>query len=113
MLERSEQFLAGGVSSSGRLSQRPWPIFFERGAGARLYDAAVAFTERPCIRDYREHVENCDRERYADFAFSLLARGVRVASRGIWYLSTAHTAHDIEVTLEAVEGALQDTFTRR
>jgi glutamate-1-semialdehyde 2,1-aminomutase len=73
---------------------------------------AVAFTERPAVHDYREYVQYCDRERYTDLALALLARGVHVASRGIWYLSTAHAASDIEETLEAVEGALRATFAR-
>jgi glutamate-1-semialdehyde 2,1-aminomutase len=73
---------------------------------------AVAFTERPAVHDYREYVQYCDRERYTDLALALLARGVHVASRGIWYLSTVHTAADIEETLEAVEDALRLTFAR-
>ncbi len=74
---------------------------------------AVAFTDRPTIRDYREYAQHCDRERYADFAVALLARGVHVASRGIWYLSTAHTAADVEETLEALEDALRATVDDR
>lgn len=70
---------------------------------------AVAFTDRPAILDYREYAQYCDHERYKDFALALLERGVNVASRGIWYLSTAHSAADIEATLDAVEDALCTT----
>ena len=70
---------------------------------------AVAFTDRPAILDYREYVQHCDHERYEDFALALFEQGVNVAGRGIWYLSTAHTANDVEVTLEAVEYALGAT----
>ncbi len=36
--ERSRRTLAGGVASALRLLQLPWPITFERGAGAHLFD---------------------------------------------------------------------------
>jgi len=67
---------------------------------------ATAYTDRPEIRDYREFAEHCDQTKYKRLALALLERGVHVALRGIWYLSTAHTEDDIEKTLEAVEGAL-------
>ncbi len=70
---------------------------------------AVAFTDRPAVLDYREYAQYCDHERYKDFALALLERGVNVASRGIWYLSTAHSAADIEATLDVVEDALRTT----
>lgn len=70
---------------------------------------AVAFTDRPAILDYREYAQFCDHERYKDFALALFERGVNVASRGIWYLSTAHSDADIEATLVAVEDALSIT----
>lgn len=36
--QRSRRSLAGGVASSVRAGQLPWPITFERGAGAHLFD---------------------------------------------------------------------------
>jgi glutamate-1-semialdehyde aminotransferase len=30
---------------------------------------------------------------------------------GVWYISTAHTDEDIDVTLEAAEGAIQEVKT--
>ena len=36
--QRSKQSLAGGVSSHHRMSEKPVPLFFERGKGSRLYD---------------------------------------------------------------------------
>ena len=38
LYERSRRSLAGGVSSNARLSERPVPLFFDRGKGSRLYD---------------------------------------------------------------------------
>ena len=36
--ERSQRSLAGGVSSSLRRAARPYPLFYERGAGSRIWD---------------------------------------------------------------------------
>lgn len=38
LLERSKQFLAGGVSSNVRAGDKPYPLFFERGQGSKIYD---------------------------------------------------------------------------
>ncbi|MEZ4673769.1 MAG: aminotransferase class III-fold pyridoxal phosphate-dependent enzyme [Caldilineaceae bacterium] len=38
LLERSKRTLAGGVSSNVRLLSKPLPLFFERAAGAMIYD---------------------------------------------------------------------------
>lgn len=38
LLEESRKYLAGGVSTSVRKPSRPFPLFFERGEGAQLYD---------------------------------------------------------------------------
>ena len=38
LYERSKRSLAGGVSSNARLTELPFPLFFERGKGSRLYD---------------------------------------------------------------------------
>lgn len=70
----------------------------------------VAFTELPAIRDYRDYVLHCDKERYSRFVVAMLERGVRLIGRGIWYLSTAHAEEHVARTLEAVEGALQEAW---
>lgn len=38
MLERAKRSLPGGVSSGLRTSMKPHPLFFEQGAGSRLWD---------------------------------------------------------------------------
>src|SRR5205823_11247501 len=38
LYERTKRSLAGGVSSNVRYASTPVPLFFARGAGARLYD---------------------------------------------------------------------------
>src|SRR3972149_5212228 len=62
----------------------------------------LGFTSQPAILDYRSFLQ-CDQELYRQFADMLLEDGVRVLSRGMWYLSTAHTPEDIEFTVRAVE----------
>ena len=57
--------------------------------------------------DYRS-AASADRPAYADFAFALLQRGIRVLPRGTWFLSSAHQPEHIEQTLAAVEDALGD-----
>src|SRR5690606_25438835 len=39
LLARARKSLAGGVSSDVRVSMKPFPLYFERGEGALLYDA--------------------------------------------------------------------------
>jgi glutamate-1-semialdehyde aminotransferase len=33
----------------------------------------------------------------------MLDRGIRILARGLWYISTAHTAEDIAFTLDTAE----------
>jgi glutamate-1-semialdehyde 2,1-aminomutase len=63
----------------------------------------VAFMERPA-RNYRELLA-ANKELYSDFALALLDEGVLVLPDGRWYLSTAHSDEDIDVTLGAAERA--------
>jgi glutamate-1-semialdehyde 2,1-aminomutase len=72
------------------------------GAGTMFY---VTFTSLPAFRDYRESL-NQDVAAYDRFLRALADRGVRTTSRGIWFLSGAHTIEDAEFTLNAVEEAL-------
>ena len=68
----------------------------------------VSFTELPAIRDYRDFVTGCDRERYSRFSVAMLRQGVRLIERGIWYISAAHTEDHVERTLAAVDAALDE-----
>ena len=57
------------------------------------------------IRNYRDYAATdlpCQRK----FLIALQDRGVRVTSRGTWFLSTAHTDADIDATLAAAADAL-------
>jgi glutamate-1-semialdehyde 2,1-aminomutase len=64
--------------------------------------AYVAFTTREAIVDYRTWLD-ANNERYLRFASMMLDRGVRILGRGLWYISAAHTAEDIMLTLDTAE----------
>jgi len=51
------------------------------------------------IRDYRDYVRRHDAPRWAHLRRCLLEEGVRAIERGIWSISTTHTAGDIEEAL--------------
>jgi glutamate-1-semialdehyde 2,1-aminomutase len=56
-------------------------------------------------RNYRQLLL-ADGRLYDDFALALLDEGVLVLPDGRWYLSTAHTPEDIDLTLAAAERAV-------
>ena len=56
--------------------------------------------------DYRSAIK-ANRERYANFAFELLTRGIRILPRGTWFLSSAHKNTDIDKTLSTVRDVLK------
>ena len=80
---------------AGMLIQGPGSVF------------AVSFTDGKEVFDYRSHVENSDPDRYAVFVSEMMKRGIRINSRGIWFLSESHTDIDIESTLSAASEVLQ------
>ncbi len=65
----------------------------------------LGFTERSEIRDYRDTLD-FDAARYGEFCTSMLALGVRLIGRGMWYVSAAHSAEDVERSLAAADTAL-------
>ena len=56
-------------------------------------------TEGP-IRDYRDYVRRHDAARWMHLRRCLLEKGVRAIERGLWSISLAHTAPDIEEALK-------------
>jgi glutamate-1-semialdehyde 2,1-aminomutase len=51
-------------------------------------------------------LQRSDSHRYAEFARQLIQAGVWVAYRGIWYVSAAHTDHDVDETIKRVDAAI-------
>ncbi len=64
----------------------------------------LAFADRPA-RTYRDTLD-ANTAMYSDFALALLDEGVMVLPDGRWYLSTAHSEHDVDTTIAAVERAI-------
>jgi glutamate-1-semialdehyde 2,1-aminomutase len=58
------------------------------------------------IVDYRSYAQT-DLARQRRFLVALQEEGVRVTSRGTWFLSTAHTSEDVAETLAAARRALR------
>lgn len=95
-----------GLSLMGGLAER---FAGESGGGVLIQGLGpmfhLAFTDRDSIVDYRSFLD-CDMKAYRRFVELLLDEGIRVIPRGLWYLSAAHTERDVELTLQAVERAL-------
>lgn len=66
----------------------------------------TCFAKHP-IHDYTSYMRS-DQRRLSAFLLALLKSRVRPTARGTWFLSTAHTERDIQMTLEAVERALRN-----
>lgn len=65
----------------------------------------LSFAEHPA-RTYRETL-SANTALYSDFGLALLDEGILVLPDGRWYLSSAHTADDIEQTLNAIRRVVE------
>ena len=97
--DRSKQLMDGlrRAAHAARvpvLLQGPGPMFH------------MGFTSQLRVRDYRD-TTRYDRARYVRFCRAMLDRGVRLLNRGVWFVSTAHTEEDIQLTVAAAESALK------
>ncbi|MGH3120051.1 MAG: aspartate aminotransferase family protein [Streptosporangiaceae bacterium] len=83
-----------------------------RRAGGTMSVAAAGpvvnttFSPPQPIVDFRTY-QASDLDRQRSFIESLEAEGVRLTSRGTWFVSSAHTDQDIDLTLAAVDRALR------
>lgn len=77
------------------LVQGPGPMFH------------TGFTPRDAVHDYRE-VLSYDTALGAAFIRGLHDRGVRVISRGLWYISAAHTEVDIDYAVTHARDVLRE-----
>jgi len=66
----------------------------------------TTFTDQPELTNYRDYYLRCDLSRQSRFVEILMEEGVRITSRGTWFLSSAHTENDIESTAQAAAIAL-------
>jgi len=65
----------------------------------------MAFSSVTKLVNYRDCLES-DNAKYGVFAKEMLDRGVRLIGRGIWYISAAHTAADIEEAIDVAAEVL-------
>jgi glutamate-1-semialdehyde 2,1-aminomutase len=65
----------------------------------------VAFTTLPCAKDLRDTFQ-FDKAKLAEFVFGLQEEGIRILSRGTWYLSAAHTEEDIDHAVRVAQKVL-------
>ena len=86
----------------GALARRKGINLLVQGLGSVFN---TAFTPREAIVDYRSYQES-DLTVQRRFLKALQDVGVRVTSRGTWFLSAAHTDADIDFTLTATAGVL-------
>lgn len=106
-LERDEGRIYGHLFDLGQslmegiraLARKKGTDVLVQGPGPMFH---LAFTDQPVIVDYRSYLES-DQARYRKLADLLLAAGIRVLDRGLWYLCAAHEPWDIEFTLERLE----------
>ncbi|WP_163505984.1 aspartate aminotransferase family protein [Fodinicola acaciae] len=92
------QWLMAGIREAAERHDLPVLV---SGPGAVFQ---VYLTESSDVRDYRDFAA-CDRPRMARLHELLLDRGINTVPRGLWFLSTAHTAAHVEETLQAVDEA--------
>ena len=62
--------------------------------------------------DYRSWLRR-DTAAYDRFWSALQEQGIRTVPEGTWFVSAAHTAEDVQQTLNAARTALSRTFTER
>jgi glutamate-1-semialdehyde 2,1-aminomutase len=67
----------------------------------------ASFGDRGDVVDFLS-LQRLDAERYRKLAERLVDAGVWVAARGIWYVSAAHGARELDVTLERAASAFAD-----
>lgn len=66
---------------------------------------SLAFTDADRIRGHADAVQ-ADAVALRRFLGLLVAEGVRIAAKGLWFLSVAHTDDDVDRTVDAVDRAL-------
>ena len=72
----------------------------------------LGFSSIGSIKDYRGTL-TCSREKYRSFCDAMHDRGVRLIGRGLWYVSAAHTAEDIESCAQAADKTFESLANSR
>ena len=99
-MEETGMALMEGLRAAGRSAGQPLLV---QGIGPVFN---TSFIEAPAINDYRDYVTKTDASKQLRFIAHLADEGVRLTSRGTWFMSAAHTHEDVERTIRAAERAL-------
>ena len=71
-----------------------------QGLGSVFY---LSFTNLDSIKNYRDHANNVDQEKYREFSKLMLLNGIRLSQNGRGHMSSSHDISDIETTIKAAE----------
>lgn len=77
------------------LIQGPGPMFH------------TGFTDLAAVRDYRDTF-SYDKAKLGRFVAGMHDEGVRIIGRGLWYISAAHTAEDVEQAVDTARTVLKN-----
>lgn len=97
------QQLMDGLRNASRRAGHPLLI---QGPGPMFH---TGFTALDKVRDFRETF-TYDKPRYAAFVAAMQERGIRLIGRGLWYISAAHTADDIERCIATAHSVLSTQY---
>ncbi|MER8604874.1 aspartate aminotransferase family protein [Mesorhizobium sp. M1233] len=93
--------LERGLRDLLKQSQLPFHVRASPGA------VTTAFRAAPTpVTNFRSAAEGLDFRLQRAWHLALQNRGVRITPEGLWYVSAAHSANDIEITLDAARDAL-------
>ena len=81
--------LMDGLRDASRRAGKPLLV---QGPGPMFH---AGFTPLAQVRDYRDTF-TYDKPAYAAFVSAMQERGIRLIGRGLWYISAAHTADEID-----------------
>jgi glutamate-1-semialdehyde 2,1-aminomutase len=110
VLAENDGYVMTGIESTGRALMAGLREL-GRKRKINLYVAGVggvfntSFTDQEEVYDY-DSFKRAHEAPSKAFLEALLRRGVRLTSRGTWFVSAAHTPEDIEATLAAADAAL-------
>jgi len=99
-LDRTASVLAEGLAEAAAAAEVPLRV---HQVGA-LLQTFIGLGPHAPVESYADTLAS-DGARFARFTEEMLARGVIVLPRGWWFVSTEHSAADIELTLDAAREA--------
>lgn len=95
------RMLMEGLRDASRRANRPLLI---QGLGPMFH---AGFSPLEKVRDFRDTL-SYDKTLYAAFVARMQDRGIRVIGRGLWYVSAAHTAADVELCVRTAFEVLKE-----